>query len=307
MRSKQTALSDNSAHPFHLIQPSAGISFKSIHIDRILTERPDIGWFEVHSENYMGAGGEVHSQLGKIREHYPLSFHGVGLSLGSAEMPDAWHLARLKHLVEQYQPELVSEHLSWSIVEGSYLNDLLPLPYTEEALDIVCEHIDMVQEALQRTILVENPSSYMRFKHSTIHEADFLTAMACRTGCGLLLDVNNIYVSCCNVGGDPLEYLKAIPGKLVAEIHLAGHHLKQIEHEGAVREIRIDDHGSAVSTEVWDLFQTVLASIGPVPTLIEWDTDVPQLDILLAEADKAAALLKSAALMAEDQANAVFA
>jgi uncharacterized protein (UPF0276 family) len=212
-----------------------------------------------------------------------VGLHGVGLSLGSAEGLDPRHLARLSRLLDEFQPALVSEHLSWSVAGGSYLNDLLPLPYTEEALDLVCRNVAQAQEALGRRLLLENPSSYLRFRHSTIPEAEFLAAIQARSGCGLLLDVNNVYVSARNHGLDALAYLRALPAGAVGEIHLAGHARRQVGAE----ILLIDDHGSAVPAPVWQLYEAALALVGPCPTLIEWDTDIPALPVLLAEATKA--------------------
>ena len=259
---------------------SAGIGLRFPHHRAVAETRPAIGWLEVHSENYMGGGTSLR-QLEVIRADYPLSLHGVGLSLGSAGALDAGHLKRVRELVERVQPALVSEHLSWSVVGGTYLADLLPLPMTEEALDVMCRHVDEVQSALGRRILVENPSSYLRYRHSTIREWEFLAAVSARTGCGILCDVNNIYVSCCNHGWDARAYIAALPPDAIGEIHLAGHSVKELP---GGRVIRIDDHGSRVADEVWQLYRHALERFGPVPSLIEWDTDIPELDVLLDEA-----------------------
>jgi uncharacterized protein (UPF0276 family) len=224
------------------------------------------------------------TDLDAIRSEYPLSLHGIGLSLGSAEGLDATHLERIRRVVDRFDPGLVSEHLSWSVAGGTYLGDLLPLPLTDEALDIVCRHVDQTQAFLQRRILLENPSSYLSFKHSTIPEWEFLAAVALRTGCGVLCDVNNIYVSACNHGWDASDYLAALPADAIGEIHLAGHAVRQLDN-GSV--LRIDDHGSRVAAPVWVLYAEALERFGPVPTLIEWDTDVPPLDVLLEEAAQA--------------------
>jgi uncharacterized protein (UPF0276 family) len=269
------------------IPVKAGIGLRFPHHAAVLETRPDIPWLEVHTENYMG-GGKPLAYLEAIRSHYPISLHGVGLSLGSAEGLDAAHLQRIRQTAERVEPALVSEHLSWSVVDGRYLADLLPLPMTEEALDIVCRHVDQVQAYLRRRILVENPSTYLRWRHSTIPEWEFLAAVASRTGCGILCDVNNIYVSAANHGWDPRAYLAALPPAAIAEIHLAGHSTRAIE-DGRV--LRIDDHGSRVFPEVWTLYTAALARFGPIPTLIEWDTDIPELAVLLDEANRAAALL----------------
>ena len=269
----------------------AGVGLKACHYREILETGPDVGWFEVHPENYMGAGGPPHRYLAEIRQDYPLSLHGVGLSLGSADPPDSGHLGRLRALVERYRPGLVSEHLSWSIFDGTFFNDVLPLPYTDETLARVCDNISAMQEFLGRQILIENPSTYLRLRESTIPEPEFLVTAARRSGCGILLDVNNVYVSARNHGFDPVAYLDAIPGDLVGEIHLAGHHVDRVGD----REIRIDDHGSAVIDAVWRLYADVVKRIGSVPTLIEWDNDIPELDVLLGEAAKAEAVMGGAA------------
>lgn len=252
--------------------------------------RPKVAWFEVHTENYLG-GGTPLRYLEAIRGDYPLSLHGVGLSLGSAEALDAPHLERVRRTAERFEPGLVSEHLSWSIAGGTYLADLLPLPMTEEALDVVCRHVEQVQACLKRRILVENPSTYLQFRHSTIPEWEFLAKVAERTGCGILCDVNNIYVSACNHGWDASAYIAALPPAAVGEIHLAGHAVKKLD---GGRTLRIDDHGSRVAPEVWALYAEALARFGPVPTLIEWDTGVPPLEVLLEEAARAAAVLEEA-------------
>ncbi len=275
------------APSFRPIPARAGIGLKADHYAEILETRPDIGWFEVHPENYMGAGGPPHRYLSAIREHYPLSLHGVGLSLGSAGDLDAEHLGRLRSLTDRYQPGQVSEHVAWTTVDGAYLNDLLPLPYTEESLAHLVEHIDQVQEALARRILIENPSSYLRFAESTIPEEEFLVEAARRSGCGILLDVNNVYVSACNHGYDAAAYLAAVPADLVGEIHLAGHSVEELEG----MKLHIDDHGSPVMDEVWDLYAATIDRLGPVPTLIEWDNNIPALAVLLDEAAAAEDIL----------------
>jgi uncharacterized protein (UPF0276 family) len=249
--------------------------------------RPNVSWFEVHTENYMGGGAQVR-HLESIRRDYPVSLHGVGLSLGSALGLDAEHLARVCALAERIDPGLVSDHLSWSTGDGVYLGDLLPLPLTEEALDIVCRNVETFQDALRRQILIENPSSYLRYRHSSIPEWEFLTAVARRTGCGILCDVNNIFVSAANHGWDATWYLAALPAEAIGEIHLAGHTLKDL---GDGRTIRIDDHGARVDPAVWRLYREAVSLYGPIPTLIEWDTDVPPLDVLRDEASIAQAIL----------------
>jgi uncharacterized protein len=264
------------------IAGAIGVGLRAPHLAAFIVDRPAIGWLEVHAENYMG-GGAAPAQLDRIRRDYPLSLHGVGLSLGSAEGIDAAHLLRLKGLVERYEPARVSEHLSWSIAGGTYLNDLLPLPYTEESLAIVARHVARVQDVLGRTLLVENPSSYLRFRHSTIAEPDFLAELVRRTGCGLLCDVNNIHVSATNLGFDATRYLDALPPMAVGEIHLAGH--AAVTRAGAA--LLIDDHGSAVPPPVWALYCSALRRFGAVATLVEWDKNLPALPVLLEEARKA--------------------
>jgi uncharacterized protein len=266
------------------IPASAGIGLRFQHHQAVLDTRPEVAWLEVHTENYMG-GGTALAYLDAIRRDYPISLHGIGLSLGSTEGLDPAHLERIRRVVDRFEPGLVSEHLSWSLIGGTYLGDLLPLPMTEEALDVVCRHVDQTQAFLQRRILMENPSTYLRFAHSTIPEWEFLAAVAQRTGCGILCDVNNIYVSACNHGWDASAYLAVLPTLAIGEIHLAGHAVRQLEN-GKV--LRIDDHGSRVPAPVWALYVEALARFGRVPTLIEWDTDVPALEVLLAEAAEAA-------------------
>lgn len=271
-----------------LISVKAGIGLRFRHHQPVLDTRPAVAWFEVHTENYMG-GGTAPQYLDAIRHDYPISLHGVGLSLGSAEGLDAAHLARVRSVVERVEPGLVSEHLAWSVAGGTYLADLLPLPMTEEALSVVCRHVDEVQAYLKRRILVENPSTYLRFSHSTIPEWEFLAQVAQLTGCGILCDVNNIYVSSCNHGWNPMTYLDALPPAAIGEIHLAGHSVRQFEHG---QTLRIDDHGSRVAPEVWALYYEALKLFGPVPTLIEWDTGVPPIEILMEEAALAEAALE---------------
>ncbi|WP_339613947.1 DUF692 domain-containing protein [uncultured Parvibaculum sp.] len=265
---------------------AAGVGLKADHYREILDTRPAIGWFEVHAENFMGAGGAPHRYLTAIREHYPLSLHGVGLSLGSAGPLDRAHAKRLRALVDRYEPGLVSEHLAWSRHDGIHFNDLLPVPLTEEALDIVAEHVEETQDILGRRMLIENPSTYVATRDE-MSETEFLVALARRTGCGLLVDVNNVYVSSMNHGRDAAAWLDAITADLVGEIHLAGHAVEMVEGEA----LRIDDHGSRVSPEVFELCGRFLDRVGPVPTLIEWDSDVPPLSVLLEEASKADKLL----------------
>lgn len=272
------------------IPARAGIGLRFAHHHAVRAERPAVAWLEVHSENYLGGGASL-AHLEAIRRDYRISLHGVGLSLGSAEGLDARHLGRIARLVERIEPSLVSEHLAWSVCEGRYYGDLLPLPLTGESLGIVCRNVEHMQQALGREVLLENPSSCLRFRHSTIPEWQFIEAISRRTGCGILCDVNNLYVSASNLGFDARHYLKGLPRGRIGEIHLAGHRIRRLPER---RSIRIDDHGSRVSDAVWGLYADALALFGPVPTLIEWDTDVPPLAVLLDEASKADALLTSA-------------
>lgn len=281
MPSDWTAMAPHARDP---IPASAGVGLRHPHVADFIEDRPAIGWLEVHSENYLCDGGPRLRQLELIRRDYPLSCHGVGLSLGSHDGLDRDHLVRLRALFDRFEPGLISEHVSWSVEGGAYLNDLLPLPYTEEALDAVCQNVDRAQEAFGRTILVENPSSYLRFAASTLDEPDFMAEIARRTGCGILLDVNNVYVSARNNGFDPRDYIDRIPGEAVGEIHIAGHTSRELG--GA--EILIDDHSSAPIQPVWDLLDHALARLGPRPVLVEWDGEIPALPILMAEAAKAA-------------------
>ncbi|MCY4396548.1 MAG: DUF692 domain-containing protein [Rhodospirillaceae bacterium] len=269
------------------VPAAAGIGLRHTHYGEFLNGRPATAWLEVHSENYLCPGGPRLATLEAIRQHYPLSCHGVGLSLGSAEGLDPGHLEQLRSLFDRFEPGLVSEHVSWSTTGGDYLNDLLPLPYTEEALDILVRNIGQAQDAFGRRILIENPSSYVTFAQSTIPEWEFCAEAARRSGCGLLLDVNNIHVSAHNHGYDALEFLNAIPGDLVGEIHIAGH--ADTEWDG--RPVLIDDHGSTVKEAVWDLLEIALSRFGPKPVLMEWDLDLPPLETLLGEAGRAQALL----------------
>jgi uncharacterized protein (UPF0276 family) len=277
------------AHPFKRgpIPAQAGIGLRFPHHQAVAEGSPKVAWFEVHTENYMG-GGTPLRYLETIRRDYPLSLHGVGLSLGSAGGIDAAHLGGVKRVVDRIEPGLVSEHLSWSSVGGTYLADLLPLPLTEEALDVVCRNVDQVQTHLKRRLLVENPSTYLRFRHSTIPESEFLTRVVECTDCGILCDVNNIYVGACNHGFDASTYLAALPPAAVGEVHLAGHAIKELD---TGRTLCIDDHGSRVAPAVWTLYVEALAHFGPVPTLIEWDTELPPLEVLLDEAARAGVLL----------------
>lgn len=265
------------------IPARAGVGLKPEHYRNILTSNPDIGWFEVHPENYMSAGGAGHHYLQQIRDKYPLSMHGVGLSLGSEEGLSTEQLAALKSLVDRYQPALVSEHLAWCRYRNFVFNDLLPVPYTKESLDIMVNNIDQTQNHLKRQILIENPSSYFQLDYTTYSEWEFLVILARQSGAGILLDVNNIYVSACNHGFDAQEYIKNIPAELVGEMHLAGHSVQKL----GSGKILIDDHGSEVIPEVWELYELTLDHIGNRPTLIEWDANIPEWQILLREAKRA--------------------
>lgn len=269
------------------IPASAGIGLRAPHYQEVTESRPAIGWFEVHSENYFGDGGQPLFFLEQVRRHYPVSLHGVGLSLGSVDPLNLDHLKKLRSLIARYEPGLVSEHLCWSSVGGRYLNDLLPLPYTEEALAHVAARIMQTQDYLKRQILVENVSSYVQYRHSTLNEWEFVVEVARRSGCGILLDINNIYVNAVNQNFDPLRYLHAIPRGLVQELHLAGFAVNR----EADREILIDHHGAPVTEAVWALYHEALQYFGPTPTLIEWDTEIPSLSVLLAEARHAQTLL----------------
>ncbi|TPN85697.1 DUF692 domain-containing protein [Mesorhizobium sp. CU2] len=261
------------------IPASAGIGLRSPHIAEMLTRRPSAGWLEVHAENYMGDGAGVQA-LETLRQTYPLSVHGVGLSLGSAQGLDRDHLERLRKICLRFEPDLVSEHLAWSVADGAYLNDLLPLRYDEEALAIVARNVEMVQDTLKRRVLIENLSAYLAFTDSSMNEAEFLAALVARTGCGLLLDVNNVQVSAHNLQYDAKAFIDALPAEAIGEIHLAGHATNQVGTD----TVLIDDHGSRVPPVVWALYQHAIDRLGPRPTLIEWDTDVPVLDVLLGEA-----------------------
>ena len=268
----------------------AGVGLRHPHLGDFLSGRQPVGWVEVHSENYLGDGGPDLAALTTIRRDLPVACHGVGLSLGSADGIDREHLAKLSRLFGRIEPAMVSEHVSWSVTGGIYLNDLLPLPWTEEALDVLCRNIDAAQEAFGRRILIENPSSYLSFPHSTMPEWEFIVEAVRRTGCGLLLDVNNVFVSAHNHGFAAETYLVAIPRDIIGEIHLAGH--SRCERAG--ENVLIDDHGAPVSLDVWALYADLLAATGPLPTLIEWDTDIPALPVLLAEAAAADRLLAHA-------------
>lgn len=271
----------------------AGLGLKPEHYALILKTRPDVGFFEVHAENYMGAGGPPHRYLGAIREGYPLSLHGVGLSIGGEKPLDKAHLSRLKSLIERYRPQSFSEHLAWSTHDSEFLNDLLPLPYTKQTLDRVVAHVDEVQQSLSCRMLLENPSTYVLFEESTIDEIDFLEEIAERTGCGLLLDVNNVMVSAVNHRLDPSAYIDRFPVERVGEIHLAGY---DETTDSAGDRLLIDAHGSRVKPDVFALYLHTLARTGPLPTLVEWDNDVPSFDVLFDEARRVDAAIAAAAI-----------
>ncbi|AJO76980.1 DUF692 domain-containing protein [Pseudomonas sp. MRSN 12121] len=269
----------------------AGLGLKTEHLREVLSQRPDIGFFEVHAENYMVDGGPFHHYLGLIREQYPLSLHGVGLSIGAEGPLDLRHLQRLAALIERYQPQSFSEHLAWSSHGPVFLNDLLPLAYDRPTLDRVCEHIDQVQSTLRRPMLLENPATYLEFRRSSMDEAEFIREVLRRTGCGLLLDVNNVYVSCINHRRDPLAYIDALPLQSVGEIHLAGF---AEDTDSLGDRLLIDDHGAPIDNAVWALYLRLLDRIGPTATLIERDNQVPAFSVLHAEARQAEQLLQSA-------------
>lgn len=262
------------------LPPHAGIGLRAIHHDDFLAASPAVGWVEAHAENYFALGGAQPWYLEQIRNRYPIALHGVGLSLGSADPLDALHLAHWRRLIERFEPAIISEHLCWSSAGGLHSNDLLPLPYTRAALKHLVSRVQQAQETCGRQILIENVSSYLEFESSDMTEWDFLAELARRSGCGILLDVNNIYVSACNHGFDAHRYIDAVPAAAIGEIHLAGHSINRAGN----REIRIDTHSTAVCDEVWALYEYTIRRNGYRPTLIEWDTDIPALTVLAAEA-----------------------
>ncbi|MQB45508.1 DUF692 domain-containing protein [Rhizobium sp. ICMP 5592] len=270
----------------------AGVGFKPEHFSAINAAPQPIGFFEVHAENYMGAGGPPHAQLGRLRQDYALSIHGVGLSIGSMQPLDMDHLARLKIVCDRYDPESFSEHLAWSTHDTTFLNDLLPLPYTDTTLAQVCAHIDQVQTLLGRQMLLENPATYLLFEESTIEETDFLAEIVRRTGCGLLLDVNNVFVASTNHHMDPRDYLARFPVQWVREIHLSGHS-EAVDDAGA--PLLIDSHDTPIKDPVWALYEELIARTGPIASLVEWDNDVPEWPVLRAEAEAAGAIQRRAA------------
>lgn len=265
-----------------------GVGYKPQHFSDILETPGSVGWLEIHAENYMGMGGRPLAQLRHLTEDFPISVHGVGLSIGGEGPLDPEHLARLKHLVDWLNPTVFSEHLAWSTHDGSFFNDLLPLPYTKETLTRVADHIDQLQNVIGRQMMLENPSSYLKFAESSWSEPDFLREVAERTGCGLLLDVNNVFVSATNLDYDPRSYINDYPLDKVGEIHLGGHDEDEDEHG---KPLLIDSHGAEVVDPVWALLDHTLALSGPRPILIEWDNDVPEWPVLSAEADRAAKAL----------------
>jgi hypothetical protein len=271
------------------IPAKAGIGLRAPHIRQVLGSRPKAAWFEVHSENYFAPGGRAVAELDDVRRDYSLSLHGVGLSLGGSDPLDEEHIAKLKQAMARFAPALISEHLCWTSSGMQHFHDLLPLPYTEEALRHVSARIGEAQERLDRRLLIENVSSYLEFEHSSIPEWEFLRETAARSGCGILLDVNNIYVSAMNHGLDAKQYIDAIPADAVGEIHLAGHVRKDIE--GA--PLLIDSHNRPITDAVWDLYAYALEQVGPKPTLIEWDSELPAFELLQAEAAKADSYLEA--------------
>ncbi len=297
MATARNAMGEGTSSPLRARQAGfglparAGIGLKPEHFREVLETRPDIGFFEVHAENYMVSGGPFHHYLGRIREHYALSLHGVGLSIGGDAPLDEAHLSRLAALIERYEPAVFSEHLAWSSHGDVFYNDLLPIPYDGATLSRVCDHIDRTQERLRRRMLLENPSTYVEFDASTMDEASFLRDIVRRTGCGLLLDVNNVHVSCTNHGRDALAFIDALPLEAVGQIHIAGF-TQDADALGA--PLLIDSHGSAVDDAVWALYGETISRVGPMPSLLERDNDIPAFSKLLAEALRAEELMCAA-------------
>lgn len=279
------------------IAARAGIGLRAPHLEAVARQPPDIAFFEIHAENFLRAS-PARDRLEDIRRTRPLSLHGVGLSLGSADGLDSRHLDRVAALAEALEPALISEHLAWSATSGTYLNDLLPVPYTDQALDVVCRNVARLQDRLGRRILLENPSAYLRFSASTRTEPSFLAEIVRRTNCGLLFDVNNVFVTSRNMQLDPQSWLDGLPAEAIGQYHLAGH----ATNDADGIPILIDDHGSRVRPEVWDLFARTVAQFGPRPTLMEWDTDIPPLAVLLDEAARADAILDPAGTAAPERA-----
>lgn len=272
-----------------------GIGLRTPHVSEFLEKKPGVAWIEVHSENYFGEGGRPIHHLDQARKDYPVSLHGVGMSLGSADDLNWQHLTQLKDLHQRIDACLISEHLSWSSLNGQYFHDLLPLPYTEEALGHMTGRIQQVQEFLGKQILIENISAYLSYLHSTIPEWEFLSELARQSGCGILLDINNIYVSSVNLGFDPYDYLDHIPGNAVQEIHLAGFSASIVDN----REVLIDTHNNPVVPAVWDMFRHIIKRIGAKPTMIEWDADLPTLEKLYLEAFRAEQIIREAYVAAK--------
>lgn len=277
-----------------LTPASAGVSFKHDHVDAILENSGNVSFLEVHAENYMGDGGHPHRTLERVRQDFPISLHGVCMSIGGPKPISEDHLSRFKALVDRYQPAMISEHLAWSTHDDIFMNDLLPLPYTKETLDHVCDHVSHMQDAIGRQMFLENPATYVLFENSTISETDFMREIVKRTGCGLLLDINNVFVSATNHKFSALEYLDEFPIEHVGEIHLAGH-TEQEDDEGAL--LLIDSHDRPVSDPVWQLYEDVIEQAGPIPTLVEWDSDLPEWPVLRSEAGNADKILKRAEKM----------
>lgn len=283
---------------FGPVPARAGVGLRGPHHGEWLEQRPDCGWLELHAENYFADGGALPRLLDELRGDYPLAIHGVGLGLGSPDELDREHLRKLRRLVDRHQPAVVSEHLCWGALDGEHFNDLLPLPRTEASLARMVSRVGQLQDTLGRTVLIEPLAAYVEFPESTLSEADFLIKLATTSGCGVLVDLNNLVVNAYNHGGDPRAFLAAMPRELVGEIHLAGH--TRIERGG--RRWHIDDHGSAVGTEVWQLYRTTLQHWGPVPTLIEWDNNLPPLERLLDEAAQADELVATSVDRSGDSA-----
>lgn len=271
----------------HRVKPlpvCAGVCLKHQHYEHILSKTPKAGWFEVHAENYLGAGGRSLYALEKIRQNYALSIHGVGLSIGSSHGLDKHHLARVAELVTRFEPASFSEHLAWSTHSNQFYSDLLPVPYNREIEDLVCEHIDVIQNLMQRQILLENPSNYLSLDASTMSESELLCNIVRRSGCRLLLDVNNVYLSACNIGYNAEQYIDSLPANQIGELHLAGHSVDDSEPQ---QPVLIDTHDRAVCEAVWQLYEYTLTRFGPTPTLIEWDNNVPDWNELAAEMHRA--------------------
>jgi uncharacterized protein (UPF0276 family) len=283
-----SAMLDANSPPFDALPNAAGVGYKPQHFTELTANPGSVDWLEIHAENYMGTGGRPLAQLRHLAERFPFSVHGVGLSIGGEGPLDGEHLLRLRHLCGWLDPASFSEHLAWSTHDAAFLNDLLPLPYTSATLARVASHIDQVQDVVGRQMLLENPSSYLAFSESTLAETEFLREVAKRTGCGLLLDVNNVFVSATNLSTDPISYMDAFPLELVQEIHLGGHDEDEDDH-GA--PLLIDSHGREVADPVWTLYRYTIEKAGPRPTLIEWDNDVPDWPVLEAEASRAARIL----------------